>query len=59
MTGEKTVFLIDQVVTKPGQARAFLNAYMERYAPGARARGMSLERSWVTPRCGWSTSPTR
>lgn len=49
MSGSETVYLVDQVVVKPGQAQAFLQAYRERYVPGAQARGMRLERTWVTP----------
>ena len=48
MTG-KTLYAVDAIVPRPGEARAFLLAYMERYAPGARARGMTLERVLVSP----------
>ena len=48
MTG-KTIYAVDEIVPRPGEARAFLLAYMERYAPGARARGMTLERVLVSP----------
>jgi hypothetical protein len=43
------VFVIDRVVTKPGCAREFVNAYLAQYAPGARSRGMTL--------CGVLVSP--
>jgi hypothetical protein len=49
MSGAETVYLVDQVVVKPGQGEAFLNAYRERYVPGAQARGMRLEKTWVSP----------
>jgi hypothetical protein len=43
------VRLVDEITVKPGQGAAFLRAYMERYAPGARARGLELEQRWMTP----------
>jgi hypothetical protein len=46
---DETIYILDQVTTKPGQAQTFLTAYMERYAPAARARGMTLVHRWVTP----------
>lgn len=45
----ETVYLVDVVATKPGQAKTFLDAYMKGYVPGARTRGMKLERVLVTP----------
>ncbi len=48
MSGE-TVYIVDQITTKPGAGRAFLDAYTQRYAPGARERGMTLEHTWVAP----------
>ncbi len=44
-----TIYAVDEIVPRPGVARAFLAAYMERYAPGARSRGMTLERVLVSP----------
>ncbi|MGW6427470.1 hypothetical protein ACWF82_32765 [Nocardia sp. NPDC055053] len=43
------VYVIDTVVTKPGRARDFVDAYLREYAPGARERGMALERIVVSP----------
>lgn len=43
------VYVIDRVVTKPGQARTFVDRYLAEYAPGARARGMTLEHILVSP----------
>ncbi|MEU4412419.1 hypothetical protein [Nocardia salmonicida] len=43
------VYVIDTVVTKPGRAREFVDAYLRDYAPGARGRGMVLERIVVSP----------
>lgn len=49
MSGEGRVYLVDQLVARPGQAQALLRAYREHYVPGAQARGMRLEQSWVMP----------
>jgi hypothetical protein len=51
MSGELTppVFVIDDLVAKPGRGEALLRAYLERYAPGARARGMTLRHQLVSP----------
>lgn len=43
------VFVIDQVVTRPGCARRFVDAYLAEYAPGARQRGMTLRDVLVSP----------
>jgi len=43
------VFVIDRVVTKPGCARRFVDAYLADYAPGARSRGMTLCAVLVSP----------
>jgi hypothetical protein len=48
VSGE-TVYIVDQIIPKPGLGRAFLDAYTQRYAPGARERGMTLEHTWVAP----------
>ncbi|AQA20497.1 hypothetical protein BTZ20_4505 [Rhodococcus sp. MTM3W5.2] len=48
MAGEK-VYVIDRVVTRPGRAREFVDAYLAEYAPGARGRGMALEHVLVSP----------
>ncbi|WP_305094140.1 hypothetical protein [Prescottella sp. R16] len=44
-----TVFVVDEMVAAPGRGRAFLDAYLERYAPGARDRGLVLDRILVAP----------
>lgn len=49
MTAEPTVYVIDQVVTRPGCAREFVDRYLAEYAPGARSRGMTLDRILVSP----------
>lgn len=43
------VFVIDRVVTRPGCARRFVDAYLADYVPGARARGMTLRDILVSP----------
>lgn len=43
------VFVIDRVLTKPGQARRFVERYLAEYAPGARDRGMTLQNILVSP----------
>lgn len=43
------VFVIDRVVTRPGCARRFVDAYLAEYAPGARERGMTLRDVLVSP----------
>lgn len=47
--GEGAVYVIDRVVTRPGCARRFVDAYLAGYAPGARSRGMTLEHVLVSP----------
>jgi hypothetical protein len=49
VSAEARVYVVDQLVARPGQAQALLQAYREHYIPGAQARGMRLEHSWVTP----------
>jgi hypothetical protein len=46
---EPAVFVIDDLTARPGQGEALLQAYLERYAPGARARGMTLLHQLVSP----------
>ncbi|MDT2006068.1 hypothetical protein FXW78_17640 [Rhodococcus opacus] len=48
-TSDSLVYVVDEMVVAPGGARAFLAAYMERYAPGAIARGLTLDRVLVAP----------
>jgi hypothetical protein len=43
------VYVIDDLVAKPGCGEALLRAYLQRYAPGARARGMTLVQQLVAP----------
>ncbi len=41
--------MIDRVVTAPGAGERFVAAYLDGYAPGARARGMALDSLLVSP----------
>ena len=43
------IWIVDEVVAKPGQGKAFFDAYMARYAPGARRRGLTLAHQMVEP----------
>ncbi|MET7774016.1 hypothetical protein [Nocardia sp. NPDC005366] len=46
---DRTIYIIDRIVLRPGTARAFIDAYMSEYAPGARERGLTLDRILVSP----------
>lgn len=43
------VQIIDELVARPGEGRQVLDDYMTHYAPGAKARGMTLDRVMVSP----------
>lgn len=43
------IYVLDELVARPGMADACRRAYLERYAPGARQRGMRLELVRMTP----------
>ncbi len=45
----ETIYILDEVTAKPGKAQQFLAAYMERYVPAAKERGMTLVHRWVSP----------
>jgi hypothetical protein len=49
MTVQHPIWIVDEVVTRPGKGAAFLAAYLERYAPRAEARGMTLAHRMVEP----------
>ena len=49
MTTDTTIYVIDEIVALPGRGRELLDAYRTRYAPGAEARGMTLDRILVSP----------
>lgn len=44
-----TVYVVDDVTARPGAGEAFLEAYLQRYAPGAQARGLTLLHRLVSP----------
>lgn len=44
-----TVYVVDDVTTRPGAGEAFLEAYMSQYVPGAQARGLVLLHRLVSP----------
>lgn len=46
---DSEVFVIDRVITRPGCARRFVDAYLAGYAPGAGERGMTLRGVLVSP----------
>lgn len=56
MVGEK-VYVVDRVVTKPGRAREFVDAYVTEYVPGGRTRRMTLDRILVSPPIWWADEP--
>lgn len=43
------VYVIDEIVAKPGKGKAFYDAYTQRYVPGAVDRGMTLVHRFVEP----------
>jgi hypothetical protein len=45
------VYVIDDLVAKPGQGEALRRAYLEHYVPGAQRRGMQLVHELVSPPC--------
>lgn len=49
MSAASRVYLVDRLTAKPGRARELLQSYRERYMPGARARGLQLERTLLSP----------
>jgi hypothetical protein len=43
------IFILDQLVSRPGEGQKLHDLYLAEYAPGARKRGMVLERTLVSP----------
>lgn len=43
------IYMLEEVTVKPGRLREYLAAYQREYVPGARARGLELVGTWVTP----------
>jgi hypothetical protein len=52
MNGSEKIYIVDRITSKPGHGRKFLELYMQRYAPGARERGMTHEFTLVAPPLG-------
>jgi len=48
-TEDSALYVVDDVTVKPGAGKAFLDAYMARYVPGAQARGLKLVYRLVSP----------
>ena len=46
---DQTIYIVDDIVAAPGKGRDLLELYRRNYAPGARARGMVLDREIVAP----------
>lgn len=51
------MYVIDQVVTRPGKAREFVDRYLAEYALGARDRGMTLDKILVSPPIWFTDEP--
>ena len=49
MANDETIVILDQITPKSGCGEAFFKRYIDEYAPVARARGLKLEHSWVSP----------
>jgi hypothetical protein len=43
------IFILDEIVVKPGQAGAYRDAYRSGYMSAAERRGMKLEGAWQNP----------
>ena len=43
------IFILDEIVVKPGLAEGYRRAYRTGYVPGAQRRGMRLENAWRSP----------
>lgn len=56
MTATGEVQILDQVTLTNDQVALWLGQFHDRYLPGARGRGMSLERVWRTPAGRGSTT---
>lgn len=44
-----TIYIVDVLHAKPGDGKALFDHYMDKYVPGAEARGMTLVHSNVNP----------
>jgi len=46
---EPPIFVLDELVLRPGMLEPFMAALEQDYRPGAEARGQRLLHRWVTP----------
>ncbi|WP_380879269.1 hypothetical protein ACFB49_21320 [Sphingomonas sp. DBB INV C78] len=53
------IWIVDDIVVRPGQGPAFLAACRAHYAPGAEARGMRLAHARVEPAMWLDEEPNR
>jgi len=53
------IWIVDEVETKPGMGKAFLDAYMADYAPGNAARGLTLVHTMIEPAMWLDDAPNR
>jgi hypothetical protein len=49
MEPDTDIYIVDEIIPKPGRGEALLKHYMDTYAPRARNWGMKLNHSWVCP----------
>lgn len=47
--GTGPIHILDEIEALEGREEELRDAYFERYAPGARSRGMTFEHCWRTP----------
>lgn len=53
------IWIIDEIVVRPGRGPDFLQCYLENYAPGAVSRGMTLVHQMVEPAMWLDDEPNR
>ena len=44
-----SIYILDEIVVKPGKAEDYRRAYAARYVPGAQRRGLRLAGKWQSP----------
>jgi hypothetical protein len=49
MEGAMRIFILDEIVVKPGLLDTYRDAWRARYRPAAEQRGMMLEGAWQSP----------
>lgn len=53
------IYILDEIVVPQADSSRLRDAYVERYVPAARSRGMHLEGAWRSPPielAGWTTT---